>query len=130
MDGVFKLVYEILKWLSDFTGFTYREMNIMVYFILIPFTFFVLIDKILGKHFFKIGFSIIVVLSLFLVGDFETFSNRLFDRSVHFLNWFEVLGWNYTQASVIICVFVPLFFFLLLLFIVKRYKEKTRRSNP
>lgn len=108
MDGVFDLVYQILKWFSDLSGFTYREINIIVYFIIVPFFFLHLIDRIVGKNYFKIGFSLVSIVSLLIIQDFESFSETMFDASVRFLKWFEIIGWNYTETSVIICVLFPL----------------------
>lgn len=124
MNKIFNIVYHILIWLSELTGFTYREINIIVYFILLPFIYFTLIDRIFKFHYTKIGFSIATILALIAIPNFKSFSSSLFDKSVDFLNWFDVLGWNYIEASVIICVVLPVlllvFFFYLKPFLKKR----------
>ncbi len=107
MNFIFAIVYEVLKWLSWATALTYREINIVAYFIVIPFLFLLLIDRLLKAHYLKISFSVITVVSLLIIDDFEEFSNLWFDRSVVFLNWFDIIGWNYIEASVIICVALP-----------------------
>jgi len=124
MNKIFNIVYHIVIWLSELTGFTYREMNIIVYFIILPFIYFALIDRTFKFHYAKIGFSITTILALIAIPDFKSFSSLLFDKSVDFLNWFDVLGWNYIEASVIICVVLPvlllIFFFYLIPFFNKR----------
>jgi len=45
MNEIFKLVYAFLKWISKITGFTYREINSIVYFIIVPFIECILPDK-------------------------------------------------------------------------------------
>ncbi|MFC5049058.1 hypothetical protein ACFPK9_15880 [Rubritalea spongiae] len=107
MHSVFQAVYEILKSLSDLTGFSYNEINIIAYYIIAPLVYISLIDKILGKHILKIIFLVLVGTSLVFIPDFRVFSDWLFDRSVDFLLWFEVIGWNYTVSSVFICVLFP-----------------------
>jgi len=116
MDTIFQIVYYLLVWLSDLTGLSYRAINIVVYFIIIPFVYFHLADKLIKKHYLKIGFSILVFILLLVIKDFEAFSSKLFDLSVKFLLWFQIIGWNYTVASVIICVIIPLIAFLILFY--------------
>lgn len=124
MTTTFEIVRDFLIWLSRLTGLTYREINIIVYFMVIPLFYFDLIDKLLGKHYFKIGFSVVCILAIFLIPNFELFSSKLFDLSVVFLNWFDCVGWNYTVASVIICVFVPVLIYLVLLYFVRKKRKK------
>ncbi len=111
MNEIFKIVYQSLKWMAKISGFSYREINIIVYYIIIPSIFIILIERILKTNYLKIGFSILIIISLLLIPDFNAFSSWLFDRSVDFLNWFDVIGLNYIQASVIICVVVPIIIF-------------------
>nr|WP_321227903.1 hypothetical protein [uncultured Psychroserpens sp.] len=108
MKKIFELTYEFLIFLSRITGFSYKEINIIIWFIIIPMSWLFLIDKIKGKHYFKIGFSAIVILVLLFIKDFSESSNRLFDVSADFLRGFNPVGMNYTEASVIICLLVPL----------------------
>ena len=82
-------------------------INIVVYYYTIPFIFIVMIDKIWGMHYLKIGYLIVVIVSLLLIKDFEKFSELLFHKSENFLRSFSVIGWNYEFASVVICVFLP-----------------------
>jgi len=108
MDIIFQIVYTALKWISLLTGFTYNEINIIVYYIIIPFIFLHQLDKLFRFHYLKIGFALFTFLTILLVDDFEVFSNWLFQKSVDFLKWFDLIGLNYVQASVVICVFLPI----------------------
>ncbi|MBV1923163.1 MAG: hypothetical protein KUG68_03950 [Flavobacteriaceae bacterium] len=123
MNETFDVVYRILKWFSKLTGWTYHEINIIVYFILIPLIFAFFIDKILKKNYFKIGVAGFVFISLLFISDFEKFSTTLFNYSVDFLNWFEVIGLNFIQASVVICVIVPIIIIMVLMYINKKMKK-------
>jgi hypothetical protein len=122
MKKIFELTYEFLMFLSRITGFSYKEINIIVWFIFIPLSWTFLIDKIKGKHYFKIGFSAIVILVLLFIRDFSEFSNKLFDVSADFLRGFNPVGMNYTEASVIICLLIPLVIYVVL--IRKAYFKK------
>ena len=108
MDKVFDIVYKILKWASKVSGLTYHEINIIVYFIIIPLIFIFLIGKILKTKILIIGFGLIVLFFLLFIPNFEEFSTLLFNKSVSFLKWFSIIGLNYIQASVVICVIIPI----------------------
>lgn len=122
MQKIFKFTYDVLMWLSSLTGFSYKEINIIVWFIIIPFSWALLIDKIIGKHYLKISFSTIIIITLLLINDFSSFSNWLFDKSADFLRGFEFLGIDYIASSVIICVIIPIAVYYIL--IKKAYFSK------
>ncbi|RZN84743.1 MAG: hypothetical protein EVB11_01430 [Winogradskyella sp.] len=122
MQQIFDSVYRFLKWISETTGYTYREVNVIIYFIIIPAFLFFLISKIYKKKYIIIGFSILVILALFIIPDFEVFSEKLFEMSVAFLNWFKVFGLNYEQASVLICVIIPVLIIVLLFYLYRKTK--------
>lgn len=123
MSEIFQWVYELLKWISESTGLTYREVNIVVYFIVIPSLVIYLVSRIFKKPYLILGFLGFIIASLVLIPDFETFSNWLFDKSVDFLNLFKVLGLNYTDASVLICVFIPIIFIVALMLFKKKHSK-------
>ena len=112
--------------LSRITGFSYKEINIIVWFILIPLSWAFLIDKIKGQHYFKIGFTLITIMALLFIRNFSEFSNQLFDASANFLRSFSPIGMDYTEASVIICLLVPLVVYVVL--IRKAYFKKNNKN--
>jgi hypothetical protein len=81
-----------------------------------------LIDKIRGKHIFKIGFAAIVIVVLLVFKGFSKFCDNLFDVAAYFLRCFDPFGMDYTAASVIICLLVPLIIYIIL--IKKTYLKK------
>jgi hypothetical protein len=128
MDTIFNTVYQALLWLSAATGLSYKEVNVVLYFFLLPLVFIFLVAYIMKT--WKLFFCALVASIAFLlwIPDFPSFCNMLFDLSVSFLNGFSMLGWNYTQASVIICVILPalaLLFLILLMIAGKRRPHKT-----
>lgn len=108
METIFKFTYQFLKYLEGITGFTYREINIIIWFFIIPFVWLLLLDKIKNTHKFKIIASTLIVVILLLIPNFNSFSNQLFSLSQDFLNMFNALGSNYVKSSVIICVVLPI----------------------
>ena len=108
MNKLFELTYNFLVLLSEFTGFTYKEVNIIIWFYLIPFFWFILIDKANNSHRLKIAGLILIAVSLFLISDFTQFSNDLFHKSANFLRSFNTIGSNYIVSSVVVCLFIPI----------------------
>lgn len=123
MNLIFAIVRDILLWIGQITGLSYTEINIVVYYIVIPYTFFDLLDKILGIQYLRVGFSVIVLMGLLMISDFRDFSDGLFKWSVKFLNWFDIIGLDYFQVFVVICVFVPIVIYGILFYMVKKNKE-------
>ena len=115
MNATFQIVYSFLKWIAEITGLTYNEVNIIAYYIVLPFAYVVLADRILKRHLLKIIYVVGVAVCLLNIKDFAKFSDRQFQISVDFLLSFQVLGWNYIVSSVLICVVFPAIVFLVML---------------
>jgi len=117
---IFKLVANALSIIGRKTGLTYNEVNIIVYYFIIPFSWLCLLDIILNFHYFEIAF---VIFTLgFIVGcrNFKTYSDWLFDKSVSFLNTFNKYGSNYIASSVWICVSLPIVIYAILIYLILR----------
>ena len=120
LTSIFTTVSKFLHLISRLTSLTYNEINIIVYYILVPFTWMLLLDKIWSTFWFSLTFGVMVLSMLLLIKDFRKFSDVLFEKSVDFLNWFEVMGSNYVFTSVVICVFVPLAVYVALFYFAFR----------
>ena len=107
MNAIFDIVYYFLILLSDITGLTYNEVNIAVYYILFPFVYIFLADKIIRKHFLKAAYILAIIATLLYIPSFTEFSDWLFLASVDFLQSLKIFGWNYVTSSVLICVIFP-----------------------
>lgn len=108
MLPVFAIVAGIEHVIAKVTGLTYNEVNIIIYYLLIPLSWAVMIDFItmlpLLSPMYIVGWIV------FLWKDPMRFRDRCdwaFGKSVDFLLWFKKIGWNYILSSVIICVVVP-----------------------
>ena len=105
---IFAIVAGVEHIIAKVTGLTYNEVNIIVYYLLIPLSWAVMIDFItmlpLLSPMYIMGWIV------FLWKDPMKFRDRsdwIFDKSVNFLLWFKKIDWNYVVSSVIICVVVP-----------------------
>ena len=115
MKKLFEITYEILMFLSRVTSFSYKEINIIVWFLLIPLSWAFLIDKIYKFNYIKIISIITIAITLLFIKDFTLFSNWLFDISADFLRSFDFIGSNYVMSSVIICVLIPIVIYFALI---------------
>ncbi len=117
---IFKTVAKILLLIGKKTGLTYNEVNIIVYYFAIPFSWLCLLDIIFDFHYLKIAFIIFTLGFMTGCTNFKTYSDWLFDQSVSFLNYFNKFGSNYVKSSVWICVSLPLVIYAALFFIILR----------
>lgn len=116
---IFAVVAGAEHLIAKLTGATYNEVNIVVYYLLIPLSWMIMTDYITKLPFLTAMF--IIAWIIFLWKDPMTFRNRcdwLFGKSVEFLLWFKRLGWNYVVSSVLICVVVPILIYIELLYAI------------
>ena len=117
MLPIFAVVAGTEHVIAKLTGATYNEVNIIVYYFLIPLSWAVMIDYITKMPFLSIMYVIAWI--IFLWKDSMKFRDRCdwaFMKSVDFLLWFKKIGWNYVVSSVIICVVIPILIFVELIY--------------
>jgi len=110
-NKIFTLVRDALLKLSRVTGLTYEEVNIIVYFFFIPFSWACLLDIIYGSYYFAVAYLIIC----FVIMLSKKCVDTLFVLSVMFLLLFRKIGLNYERASVWICVWLPIAIYIILI---------------
>lgn len=116
MKDIFNFTYECLLYLSKISGFTYKEINIIIWFIILPLSWTLMIDKIKGKNIYCFScFYAIIIMTVLLISDFSNLSKTLFNKSADMLRSLHVVGANYTVSSVVICLFIPLIFYIILI---------------
>jgi hypothetical protein len=115
---IFRIVALSLNIIAKLTGRTYREVNILVYYFMVPLSWLVMLDQIFGFHYFKISFLLICFGFYLGCRDFKSYSDWLFEKSVVFLNLFNKMGSNYVSSSVWICVALPLIIYLALAYLM------------
>lgn len=117
MLPIFAVVAGVEHVIAKLTGMTYNEVNIIVYYLLIPLSWAFMVDYITMLPFLSLMYIIAWV--IFLWKDPMKFRDRCdwaFDKSVDFLLWFKKIGWNYVVSSVIICVVVPVLIYVELIY--------------
>ena len=113
---IFNLTASALKKLSRITGFTYNEINIIIYYFIIPFTWCIMLDIIFDIHFMKLTFILVAIGFKIGCRDFKTISDWAFYESVRFLNYFNRFGSNYYKSSVWVCVSLPVLVYIVLVY--------------
>ncbi len=119
MLPIFAVVAGLEHVIAKLTGATYNEVNIIVYYLLIPLSWSIMIDYITMLPFLSPMY--IIAWIVFLWKDTMKFRDRCdwtFDKSVDFLLWFKRIGWNYVVSSVIICVVVPILIYIELVYAI------------
>ena len=113
MQELFVLTRDGLLEIANATGLSYKEINVLLWYFAIPLTWAFLLDLILGKHVVKL--AALAVGAVVLIGLYRFDSVEwLFDLSCEFLLASDV-GGNYVNASVIICLFVPVLIYIVLI---------------
>ena len=92
-----------------------NEQFIIMYFYILPFFYLSIIDYKMKTHLLKIVSIILILLSIIFIKDFQSFSDSLFNKSVNFLEWFKIIGWDYVVSSVIICVLIPIIILIVII---------------
>lgn len=116
---IFAIVAGAELLIAKLSGTTYNEVNIIVYYLVIPLSWMVMVDYITKMPFLTPMFILAWV--IFLWKDKMKFRNRCdlaFDKSVDFLLWFKKIVWNYIVSSVIICVVVPILVYIELIYAI------------
>ena len=96
-------------------GITYNEINILVYYLLIPLTWTIMLDFLISMPLMTM--ALLCVWAGIRIGTWGRFSewcDWAFMRSVDFLNYFNRWGGNYVLNSVVICVVVPVLIYVAL----------------
>ena len=116
---IFAIVAEIEHLIARMTGATYNEVNIIVYYLVIPLSWTLMLDYITRMPFLTPLLASAWI--VFIWKDKMKFRNRCdwaFGKSVDFLLLFKKIGWNYIVSSVIICVVTPVFVYIELIYAI------------
>ena len=116
VKSIFSIVANSLLSIGRKTGLTYNEVNILVYYLLIPLSWTIMLDCWLGVPAAS-GALLCIWTGIFIATrhTFRLWCDRAFMDSVDFLNWFNRWGSNYVRSTVIICVVIPIIIYALLI---------------
>ena len=116
---IFAIVAGAEQLIARMTGATYNEVNIIVYYLVIPLSWTLMLDYITRMPFLTPLLTSAWI--VFIWKDKMKFRNRgdwAFRISVVFLLWFKKIGWNYVISSVIICVVIPILVYIELIYAI------------
>ena len=113
IQKIFKIVADSLIWIGCKTGLTYNEVNILLYYLIIPLSWTTMFDCWVKKPYTTAALAF-TWLGIFIAtrNNFREWCDWAFQASVDFLNWFNRWGGNYVLNSVIICVAIPLIIYV------------------
>ena len=119
MNQIFSLIAYSLNITANKLHMTYNEINIIVYYLLIPLSWAVMGDCLIGMPVLT-GIVVCIWIGILIATrhTFRMWCDWAFEDSVKFLLWFRRIGWNYITSSVIICVISPLSVYTTLLFLL------------
>ena len=115
---IFKFVEHSLSFVSQKTKLTYQEINVLLYFFIIPFSWFCMLDNIFKFNALKIYYAFFIIGFIAGCRNFRSYCNWLFYKSVEFLNYFNRYSINYFVSSVWICVILPIAIYSILLILI------------
>ena len=112
---IFVKVAMVLYHSAQRLGITYNEINILVYYLLIPLTWTFMVDLLLGAPITTAALLLVWAgIKIGTVGRITEWCDWAFMRSVGFLNYFNRWGGNYHLNSVVICVAIPILIYIAL----------------
>ena len=111
VSKTFDAVAETLLGIARRTGLTYNEVNILVYYLLIPLTWTIMLDFILRKP-ITTPLLLLAWMGIFIAtrGRFRQWCDKAFVLSQQFIRFFG----EYVKYSVVICVIVPIIIYFIL----------------
>lgn len=113
VSSIFRKVAMALYHGATAIGITYNEINIIVYYLLIPLSWTIMFDCWSGSPITSLALIFIWFgIKIGTWGRFREWSDWAFMRSVDFLNYFNRFGGNYELNSVVICVLVPIIIYV------------------
>lgn len=113
VSSIFRKVAMALYNGATAIGINYNEINIIVYYLLIPLSWTIMFDCWSGSPITSLALIFIWFgIKIGTWGRFREWSDWAFMRSVDFLNYFNRFGGNYVLNSVVICVLVPIIIYV------------------
>lgn len=118
VSKLFWWIAKALQNIASATHFTYNEINIIVYYLVIPLTWCIMLDFIIHMPLFTpLWLLFWVIIAIIHRNDFSRWCDKLFVLSQRFILFFG----EYVKYSVIICVIIPIIIYGILIWIIVQY---------
>lgn len=112
VSKIFWCVAKTLQNIANTIHLTYNEINIIVYYMIIPLTWCVMLDIITHTLLLTPLFTLGWIISLSLKRkNFKEWCDKVFIKSQQFIRFFG----EYVKFSVIICVIIPIIIYGILI---------------
>ena len=119
IQKIFQITALTLLKIAAKTKLSYNEINIIVYYFIIPLSWAILVDIWLATPIISVLFVIFCAVVYALVrNNFKEWSDYIFKKSVDFLLYFNRFGSNYVLSSVVICIIVPIIVYIILFLLI------------
>jgi hypothetical protein len=130
IDATFRAVAKGLYYSGTLINLSYNEMNILVYFVIIPLIWAYIIDKMFRFHYVKLSLMLVILFCWVTFNNLSAFCDDLFYACVIFLNLFRPIGIDYVAASVLFCLVLPIAFHMFLWRAMKRKRLDSSELRP
>ncbi len=130
IDATFRAVAKGLYYSGTLINLSYNEMNILVYFGIIPLIWAYMIDRMFRFHYVKLTIMLVILFCVVTINNLSAFCDDLFHACVIFLNLFRPIGIDYVAASVLFCVVLPIAFHVFLWRALKRKQLSSSELRP
>ena len=111
IQSIFQSVANNLQKIAQKVNLTYNEVNVLVYYLIIPLSWCIMLDCLIGMPITTLLLIAVWAVIFLKVKSFSEWCDRGFKLSQRFICFFG----EYVEYSVIICVFIPVLIYVVLI---------------
>ena len=128
VEFLFYSIVLLLYGIGYIFDLTYNEVNILLYYWVIPYSWLWMLDRYFEIRYLRFGGAALYFAAwiwIISTQDFTLFCDNLFKDSVIFLHAFASL-WDYWEASVYVCLMLPVAIYIGLWELLRRKRIKNQ----
>lgn len=110
IKSIFNSIVNVLEYIIKYVKITYEEINVIVWYYIIPITWLLLLNLDLVIIYTTLWLGIIIGCD-----SFTSYCNKTFSKSVRFLLYFKKYGISYEFSSIIFCLIIPIIIYSILI---------------
>ena len=111
IQSIFQIVAKNLQKIAQKVNLTYNEVNILVYYLIIPLSWCIMLDCLIGMPITTLLLVAVWAVIFLKVKSFSEWCDKGFKLSQRFI----CFSGEYVKYSVIICVFIPVLIYAVLI---------------